>query len=138
MSDNQEPITHAYDEQQLNRFHGRMVLTAGMGFFTDAYDLFVIGVVTAILAPLWGLTTAQVSILNAAALGSAAFGAIFFGWMSDKLGRKKMYGFEILVLFFGAIIAASSMSFTWLLISRIIVGIGIGGDYPTSAVVTSE
>lgn len=138
MSDNQEPLTHLLDEQQLNRFHGRMVLTAGMGFFTDAYDLFVIGVVTAILAPLWGLTTAQISILNAAALGSAAFGAVLFGWLSDKLGRKKMYGFEILVLFFGAILAASSMSFTWLLVSRIIVGIGIGGDYPTSAVVTSE
>lgn len=126
------------DEQQLNRFHGRMVLTAGMGFFTDAYDLFIIGVVTAILAPLWGLTTTQLSILNAAALGSAALGAIFFGWMSDHFGRKKMYGFEILVLFFGAILAASSSSFTWLLVSRIIVGIGIGGDYPTSAVVTSE
>lgn len=126
------------DEQALNRFHGRMVLTAGMGFFTDAYDLFIIGVVTAILAPLWNLTTLQVAILNAAALGSAALGAIFFGWMSDHFGRKKMYGFEILVLFFGAIIAASSMSFMHLLIARIIVGIGIGGDYPTSAAVTSE
>ena len=126
------------DAQSLNRFHGRMVLTAGMGFFTDAYDLFIIGVVTAILAPLWGLTTFQVAILNAAALGSAALGAILFGCLSDYFGRKKMYGFEILVLFFGAILAASSMSFTWLLVSRIVVGIGIGGDYPTSAAVTSE
>lgn len=126
------------DEQQLNRFHARMVLTAGMGFFTDAYDLFIIGVVTAILAPLWGLTTTQLSVLNAAALGSAALGAVFFGWMSDRFGRKKMYGFEILVLFFGSILSALSASFTWLLVSRIIVGIGVGGDYPTSAAVTSE
>ena len=126
------------DEQSLNRFHGRMVITAGMGFFTDAYDLFIIGIVTAILAPLWHLSTHQVSLLNAAALASAAFGAVFFGWISDKLGRKKMYGYEILILFFGALIAAFSPSFTWLLVSRIIVGIGIGGDYPTSAVVTSE
>jgi len=138
MSEKESLSLHELDEQQLNRFHGRMVLTAGMGFFTDAYDLFVIGVVTAILAPLWGLTTTQLSILNAAALGSAAFGAVFFGWLSDRFGRKKMYGFEILILFFGAILAASSISFTWLLMSRIIVGIGIGGDYPTSAVVMSE
>lgn len=135
---NKNPSLQSLDEQSLNRFHGRMVLTAGMGFFTDAYDLFVIGVVTAILAPLWGLSTTQISILNAAALGSAALGAVFFGWLSDRFGRKKMYGFEILVLFFGAVLAAFSMSFTWLLVSRIIVGIGIGGDYPTSAVVTSE
>ncbi len=138
MSEIKDPSLQNLDEQQLSRFHGRMVLTAGMGFFTDAYDLFVIGVVTAILAPLWGLTTLQISFLNAAALASAALGAVFFGWLSDRFGRKKMYGFEILILFFGSILAASSMSFTWLLVSRIIVGIGVGGDYPTSAVVTSE
>lgn len=126
------------DEQKLNRFHWRMVITAGMGFFTDAYDLFIIGVVTALLTSLWHLTATQISLLNGASLASAAFGAVIFGWFADKFGRTKMYGVEVCILFIGAILSAASTSFSWLLISRILVGIGIGGDYPTSAVVASE
>ncbi|MBV9575292.1 MAG: MFS transporter [Gammaproteobacteria bacterium] len=128
----------ALDEQRINSFHLRMVFTAGMGFFTDAYDLFIIGVVTSILTPLWHLTTTQLAILNGASLASAALGAVFFGFMADKKGRKKMYGIEIAILFFGAILSAISPSFIWLLLARILVGLGIGGDYPTSAVVASE
>ncbi|WP_304986072.1 MFS transporter [Coxiella-like endosymbiont] len=126
------------DEQKFNRLHWRMVVTAGMGFFTDAYDLFVIGVATALLMPLWHLTANQIALLNGASLASAAFGAVIFGWFADKWGRKKMYGVEVFILFVGALLSAFSSSFTWLLISRILVGIGIGGDYPTSAVVASE
>lgn len=127
------PSTH-----NLKRFHFRIVFTAGTGFFTDAYDLFIIGIVTALLTPLWHLTTSQLAVLNGASLAAAAVGAVFFGTLADKFGRAKMYGFEILVLFFGAILSALSPNFWWLLASRIIVGLGIGGDYPSSAVVTSE
>lgn len=115
-----------------------MVLTAGLGFFTDAYDLFVIGIVTAILAPIWHLSTLQLAILNGSALAAAGAGAVLFGTLADKFGRKKMYGMEVLILFFGAILSASALNFTWLLIARLIVGFGIGGDYPSSAVVASE
>lgn len=128
----------ALDEASFSKFHWKMVFTAGMGFFTDAYDLFIIGVVTAILAPIWHLSTHQLAILNAASLAAAAFGAVLFGIMSDKFGRKKMYGFEVLILFFGAIMCALSTNFTMLLIARVVVGFGIGGDYPSSAVVASE
>lgn len=128
----------SYDEQKITHYHWRMVITAGMGFFTDAYDLFVIGVVTAILMPLWHLSTTQLAVLNGAALASAGLGAIVFGWFADKFGRRKMYGVEVAILFLGAILSAVSPSFTCLLIARIIVGFGIGGDYPTSAVIASE
>ncbi|AML48692.1 MFS transporter [Coxiella burnetii] len=134
----QNPTLESLDEQKLNRLHWRMVITAGTGFFTDAYDLFVIGVVTALLMPLWHLSASQIALLNGASLASAAVGAVMFGWFADKFGRKKMYGIEVLILFIGALLSAVSPSFAWLLVSRIIVGIGIGGDYPTSAVVASE
>lgn len=124
--------------EKVNRYHWRIVITAGVGFFTDAYDLFIIGVVTAILAPIWHLTISQLALLNGASLAAAAFGAIFFGTMSDKFGRKKLYGVEVMILFIGAILSAVSPSFLWLLLSRVLVGFGIGGDYPTSAVVASE
>ncbi|PIZ04207.1 MAG: MFS transporter [Gammaproteobacteria bacterium CG_4_10_14_0_8_um_filter_38_16] len=126
------------EEASLNKFHVKMVFTAGIGFFTDAYDLFIIGIVSSILAPIWHLSILQVALLNGAALASAAFGAVFFGFFSDRYGRKKLYGFEVLVLFCGAIISACSLSFVTLFIARLIVGFGIGGDYPSSAVVISE
>jgi PHS family inorganic phosphate transporter-like MFS transporter len=126
------------DESQVRSFQWRLLITAGMGFFTDAYDLFIIGIVTALLMPIWHLTIVQLAILNGASLVSAAGGAIFFGILSDKLGRKRMYGFEILILFIGALLSAASISFTMLLIARAIVGFGIGGDYPSSAVIASE
>lgn len=126
------------EEGEVSRFHWRIVITAGMGFFTDAYDLFIIGIVTAILAPIWHLNMSQLALLNGASLAAAAVGAVCFGAMSDKLGRKRLYGLEVMILFFGALMSAASPSFTWLLISRIVVGFGIGGDYPSSAVVASE
>ena len=124
--------------RKLSKKHWKVVLVAGMGFFTDAYDLFIIGVVTAILIPLWHLSVWQVAILNGASLVAAAFGAIAFGWISDRLGRKNTYGYEILLLFFSALASAFSTSFGMLLILRGSVGFAVGGDYPSSAVVSAE
>ncbi|HEV2614106.1 MAG TPA: MFS transporter [Gammaproteobacteria bacterium] len=126
------------DEENVKSFHWRIIFTAGMGFFTDAYDLFIIGVVTTLLRPLWHLTTWQLATLNGASLAAAAFGAIIFGTLSDKLGRKKMYGIEVAILFTGAILSSLAPSFWFLLAARIVVGFGIGGDYPSSAVIASE
>src|SRR3989338_5438793 len=115
-----------YEESALGKFHAKMVLTAGIGFFTDAYDLFIISIVTSILGPIWHLSTLQTALLNGAALAAAAFGAGVFGFFSDRYGRKKLYGYEVLVLFCGAILSACASSFVFLCICRLIVGFGIG------------
>ena len=138
MNANESLSLKELDQSKIQRFHWRIIFTAGMGFFTDAYDLFVIGIVTALLRPIWGLSIEQLALLNGAALAAAACGSVFFGILADKLGRKKMYGVETAILFFGAILSAVSPSFVWLLISRILVGLGIGGDYPSSALIASE
>ena len=127
-----------FDEAGLREFHWSAVLTAGMGFFTDAYDLFIIGTVTALLTPIWHLTLSQIVLLNATALAASAIGAVSFGALMDRLGRKRIYGLELLLLVVGALISAASPSFMWLVAGRIIVGLGVGGDYPTSAVIMAE
>ena len=114
------------------------MFVSGMGFFTDAYDLFVIGIVVSILKTQWSLTTSQVSWLNSATLLASAFGAIIFGRVADMLGRKRIYGYEVLILAAGAIASAFAPGYTFLLVCRIILGIGIGGDYPVSATIMSE
>jgi MFS transporter, PHS family, inorganic phosphate transporter len=126
------------DKSGISRFQLKIMLVSGMGFFTDAYDLFVIGIVVALLKPQWGLSTSQVSWLNSATLLASAVGALVFGRVADMLGRKKMYGYEVLILAAGALASAFAPNFTFLLACRIILGVGIGGDYPVSATIMSE
>jgi MFS transporter, PHS family, inorganic phosphate transporter len=118
--------------------HWKIMITAGMGFFTDAYDLFVIGVVAVILQQQWHISSHQKSLLSSAALLSAAVGAVAFGHIADRLGRKRIYGWEVLILAGGAIASAFSPSIWWLIGFRAILGLGIGGDYPVSATIMSE
>jgi MFS transporter, PHS family, inorganic phosphate transporter len=118
--------------------HWKIMITAGMGFFTDAYDLFVIGVVAVILQQQWHISSHQKSLLSSVALLSAAVGAVAFGHIADRLGRKRIYGWEVLILAGGAIASAFSPSIWWLIGFRAILGLGIGGDYPVSATIMSE
>jgi MFS family permease len=128
----------ALDDSRITRFQWKIMVVSGMGFFTDAYDLFVIGIVVALLTPQWDLSTSQVSWLNSATLAASAVGALVFGRVADILGRKKIYGYEVLILAIGAIASSLAPNYTFLLVSRIILGIGIGGDYPVSATIMSE
>jgi PHS family inorganic phosphate transporter-like MFS transporter len=123
---------------KITRFQWKIMFVSGMGFFTDAYDLFVIGIVVALLKPEWHLGTSQVSLLNSVTLAASAVGAIVFGRVADILGRKKIYGYEVLILAIGALASALAPSFWWLVAFRAILGIGIGGDYPVSATIMSE
>ncbi|MCL4428982.1 MAG: MFS transporter, partial [Deltaproteobacteria bacterium] len=131
-------LLNKVDEVDLVRHHFRTMFTAGMGFFTDAYDLFIIGVVIALLTPIWHLTTSEIAILGSSSLIAAALGAYIFGRVADIFGRKAIYGLEVLILTIGAIGSAFSQDITQLIIWRIVLGIGIGGDYPISAIIMSE
>src|ERR1700679_4094392 len=129
---------HALDNSRVTKAQLKIMFISGMGFFTDAYDLFVIGIVVTLLKPEWNLSTSQVSLLNSATLAASAVGAIVFGRIADILGRKKIYGYEVLILAIGALASAFAPNYTFLLVSRIVLGIGIGGDYPVSATIMSE
>ena len=141
MSEQMASVTELYrplDEAEIGRKHWLTVFTAGMGFFTDAYDLFIIGTVTVLLTPIYHLSTNQISLLNSISLLASVAGALTFGKLMDKWGRKRMYGVEVAILVVGAILCAFAWNFTSLFIFRLIVGYGVGGDYATSAVITSE
>ncbi len=138
MGDNRDSVTEALDNAPLSRFHTRSIFTAGMGFFTDAYDLFIIGTATVLIAKQWGLTSAETGLVNSITLLSAFLGAIVFGRLADRIGRKKTYGLEAALMVVGAVLSAFAPSLIWLLVFRFILGIGVGGDYPMSAVLMGE
>jgi len=126
------------DNSKLSRFHWKAMITSGMGFFTDAYDLFIISVVNSLLIPLWHLNALEIALINSVSLLSAAFGSLVFGRLADHIGRHKIYGLTLLVLAIGSILSALAPNIYWLLAFRLIMGLGIGGDYPLSATLMSE
>jgi MFS family permease len=126
------------DEAPVSRFHRRTVVVSGMGFFTDAYDLFVIGTVATLVAAQWHLGTAQTSWVTGSAVLGAFVGALVFGRIADLFGRKVVYVGVAVVMIVGAVSSAFAPGFLWLVIARFVLGLGIGGDYPVSAVLMSE
>jgi MFS family permease len=80
-------LVEALDEASLSRFHLRAVLVSGMGFFTDAYDLFVIGIASTLIAKEWHLSSGQLALLNSTMLAAAFLGAMVFGRFADLAGR---------------------------------------------------
>ncbi|AUW92551.1 MFS transporter [Sulfobacillus thermotolerans] len=131
-------VTQTLNEAPLGLFHLRAVLTAGMGFFTDAYDLFIIGAALVLIKAQWHPSSAMIGLLGSTALIAAFAGAFIFGRLADVFGRKSIYGLEAAIMAIGAILSAFSPNVLWLLIFRFIMGLGIGGDYPMSAVLMSE
>jgi len=127
-----------YDAAGVTGEHWKIMFISGMGFFTDAYDLFIIGVAMRLIKGEWHPPTLAVGLVTSTALLAAAIGALLFGRVADMLGRKRIYGYEVLVLAAGAIASAFSPSIWWLIGFRIILGLGIGGDYPVSSTLMSE
>ncbi|RDX60878.1 putative inorganic phosphate transporter 1-5, partial [Mucuna pruriens] len=147
-------VLNALDAAKTQWYHFTAIVIAGMGFFTDAYDLFSIPNVTKLLgriyytqpgAPKPGTLPPNVSAaVNGVALCGTLAGQLFFGWLGDKLGRKKVYGITLALMVFSSL--ASGLSFghtakgviSTLCFFRFWLGFGIGGDYPLSATIMSE
>jgi PHS family inorganic phosphate transporter-like MFS transporter len=133
-----QDILAELDNSALSGFHWKAMITSGMGFFTDAYDLFIIGAVLSILIPLWKLNALEISLVGSTSLIAAALGSYIFGYLADRIGRHAIYGLTLIVLAIGALLSALSPNVYWLLALRFIMGLGIGGDYPLSATLMSE
>ena len=131
-------LVEALDEASLSKFHLRAVLVSGMGFFTDAYDLFIIGIASTLIAKEWNLSSGQLALLNSTMLGAAFLGAMVFGRFADIAGRKRVYWLVAVIMVVAALGSALSPSYWVLIAFRFVLGFGVGGDYPVSAVLMSE
>ncbi|CAO2818785.1 unnamed protein product [Amaranthus hypochondriacus] len=154
MAKDQLNVLNALDVAKTQWYHFTAIVIAGMGFFTDAYDLFCISLVTKLLGRIYfhvpgsqkpgTLPPSFSSAINGVALVGTLAGQLFFGWLGDKLGRKKVYGLTLMLMCFSSV--ASGLSFgrspnsvmITLCFFRFWLGFGIGGDYPLSATIMSE
>ncbi|KAF8486181.1 phosphate transporter [Russula ochroleuca] len=142
------------DEGGFSGFHLKLCFVAGTGFFTDAYDIFAINLASVMLGYAYGhtqgpgathkLSNNQDFGLKVAAPIGNLFGQLLFGWLADIVGRKRMYGIELMIIVtatFAQALAGSGLGVNIigvLMVWRFIMGVGVGGDYPLSAVISSE
>lgn len=119
-------------------FHVKNVVVNGVGVLSDSYNLYAISLVFYSVIAYLHISTVQASILTASSFYGAALGAILFGAVADKIGRKPMYGIDLVLIFVGAAAQFFTTNFAFLFISRLILGFGIGGDYVMSPVIMAE
>ncbi|XAR48969.1 Phosphate-transporting ATPase [Bertholletia excelsa] len=147
-------VLNALDVAKTQWYHFTAIVIAGMGFFTDAYDLFCISLVTKLLGRIYYHTAGDLkpgtlppnvsAAVNGVAFCGTLSGQLFFGWLGDKMGRKRVYGMTLMLMVICSI--ASGLSFgksakgvmATLCFFRFWLGFGIGGDYPLSATIMSE
>uniref|UniRef100_A0A0D9XK64 H(+)/Pi cotransporter n=1 Tax=Leersia perrieri TaxID=77586 RepID=A0A0D9XK64_9ORYZ len=154
MAGGQLKVLTTLDQAKTQWYHFMAIVIAGMGFFTDAYDLFCISLVSKLLGRIYytdlskdnpGTLPPNVSAaVNGVALCGTLAGQLFFGWLGDKLGRKSVYGFTLVLMVVCSVASGLSFGHTakgviaTLCFFRFWLGFGIGGDYPLSATIMSE
>jgi PHS family inorganic phosphate transporter-like MFS transporter len=136
------------DNAPFSWFHIKVCMVAGVGFFTDAYDIFAINIASTMLGYVYGphgaLTANQDLGVKVATPVGTLCGQLLFGWLADVVGRKRMYGIELMIIIiatFGQALSGQAPAIHIigvLVVWRFLMGIGIGGDYPLSAVISSE
>ena len=89
------------DKASFGWYHVRATIVAGIGFFTDAYDIFAIGLVTVMLGVVYfnsAIPASADTAMKVATSGGTVIGQFGFGILADIVGRKKMYGLELIIM----------------------------------------
>lgn len=149
-------VLRALDTAKTQIYHFKAIIIAGMGLFTDAYDLFCITPIMKLLGRIYYHSNSSkdagneevppqvVAIMLAVALLGTACGQIVFGRLGDLIGRRRVYGIALVLMIFSSIGCGFSICRTRRCVLsslgffRFALGFGIGGDYPLSATIMSE
>src|SRR5437763_9176531 len=119
------------DRLPWSRFHALVVAALGVTWIPDGLEVTLAGTVAGALkaSPVLRFSNADVGLAGSAYLAGAVLGAIFFGWLPARLGRKKLFFITLSVY----LLATAATAFSWnlwsFLVFRLITGAGIGGEY---------
>lgn len=99
------------DKAPFGWYHVRACIVAGVGFFTDSYDIFAVSLLTLMLGIVYypgtgSMPTTSDTAIKLATSAGTVIGQLFFGAMADIVGRKRMYGLELIVIIFATLAQA--------------------------------
>jgi len=126
------------DNSRLNRVSLSVIVLCGLIMLMDGYDYTIITVAGPVIRQQWQVNAASFSWAFSATFLGYFLGAIFFGTLSDKIGRKRTLVFASCVFAVGTLLVYFSHSLSSLIPIRIFTGIGIGGAVPCAITLTSE
>ncbi|MFJ9692480.1 MFS transporter [Kitasatospora sp. NPDC101183] len=121
------------DRLPWSRWHWRIVIGLGTVWILDGLEVTIVGNMAGRLAQDGSgisITTAQVTTVAAAVyVAGACTGALFFGWLTDRLGRKKLFMVTLAVYLAATAVTALSWTAWFFFLCRFFTGFGIGGEY---------
>jgi len=131
-------LNRALDESGLTPLHWKIWALSAMGVFLDGFDLFIIGVAMPIIVKDMHPSPELQGLIGAAAVVGAMFGAFVGGRLTDMFGRKLIYVANLGLFALFSLASALAVDAWWLLVLRLLLGVGIGADYPLCASYVSE
>ena len=119
------------DRLPWGRFHTLVVTALGVTWILDGLEVTLVAAVAGALkqSPVLQLTSLDVGLAASAYLLGAVLGALFFGWLTDRLGRKRLFFTTLAVYLVATAATALAWDFWSLLLFRFLTGAGIGGEY---------
>lgn len=125
----QAGIGERLDRMPWTSFHSRVTLALGIGWLLDAFEVNVIGNVLGILKKLWHVTDVQASALVTVWLIGIMVGALLFGYLADRFGRRKLFILTLLLYSSFTVISALSPGYYFFMVFRFLTAIGVGAEY---------
>ncbi len=111
---------------------------AGLGWLFDAMDVGMLSFVMVALQKDWGLSTQEMGWIGSINSIGMAVGALIFGILSDKIGRKSVFIITLLLFSIGSGLTALTTTLAMFLVLRFVIGMGLGGELPVASTLVSE
>ena len=119
------------DRLPWGRFHTLVVAALGITWILDGLEVTLTGALAGALkeSPVLRFSNTDIGLASSAYLAGAVLGAIFFGWLTDRLGRKKLFFITLTVYLIATAATAASWDIASFAVFRFVTGAGIGGEY---------